>query len=100
MAERGAQPGNKNATKGKPWQDAINRALARYEVADPDGKREARKGLDAIADRIVRMAGEGDITAIKELGDRVEGKVPQRIEATGADGVPLLPPTISIAPPR
>ena len=77
MAERGAPLGNKNATKNKPWSEAINRAL----LAE-DGKK-----LRALADRLIAKAEEGDVSALKEIGDRMEGKPPQAI--TGADGAPL-----------
>jgi hypothetical protein len=68
--------GNKNATKNKPFADAINRA-----ITQDDGKR-----LRAIAEALLTKAAEGDISAIKEFGDRVDGKVVQALEGTGADG--------------
>lgn len=77
MASRGGQPGNNNAGKNKPWTEAIRRAL----LAE-DGKR-----LRAIADRLLVEAELGNVRAIQEMGDRIEGKVPQAI--TGADGGPL-----------
>ena len=73
-------PGNVNAAKDKPWRDAIRRAL----LAD-DGKR-----LRAIADRLVAKAEEGDIAAIKELGDRIDGKPEQRTTIAGDAENPLL----------
>lgn len=70
--------GNKNATKSKPWSDAINRAL----LAE-DGKK-----LRALADKLIDKALEGDVSALKEVGDRLEGKPAQAI--TGADGGSLV----------
>lgn len=70
MAERGAQPGNKNATKNKPWSEAINRAL----LAE-DGKR-----LRELAEKLITKALEGDVTALKEIGDRVDGKPAQILQ--------------------
>lgn len=70
MAKKGGQPGNNNAGKNKPWSEAIRKAL----LAE-DGKK-----LRAIAEKIVALAMEGDMQAIKELGDRVEGKSIQAIE--------------------
>lgn len=72
MAERGAPIGNKNAVKNKPWSDAINRAL----LAE-DGKK-----LRALADKLIDKAMEGDVPALREIGDRMEGKAMQAIEAT------------------
>jgi hypothetical protein len=63
--------GNKNATKNKPFAEAINRA-----IAQDDGKR-----LRAIAEALLTKAADGDISAIKEFADRVDGKVMQAVEA-------------------
>ena len=71
MAERGAPKGNTNATKGTPWRHAINRAIAQ---GDPEKLRR-------IADKLLAKAEEGDITAIKELGDRLDGKATQPVDA-------------------
>jgi hypothetical protein len=35
-----------------------------------------------------------------ELGDRLDGKPRQALEHTGADGEPLVPPTIVINPTK
>lgn len=75
--------GNKNASHDKPWSDAIRRAL----LAN-DGKK-----LRAIAEKVVEKAEEGDMAAIREIGDRIEGRPRQQMEVTGADGKDLIPPT-------
>lgn len=80
MAERGGQVGNKNASKNKLWAETINRAL----LAE-DGRK-----LRALADRLIDKALEGDVTALKEIGDRMDGKSVQAIEASGPDGEPLI----------
>ncbi len=49
-------------------------ALIRYADADP-----AR--LDQLAAKLWGTALEGDIQALKEVADRLDGKVPQGIEA-------------------
>ena len=67
---RGAPKGNKNQSKTKPWTEALTRALL-----EKDGKK-----LRAIADKLVEEAMDGDIQAIKEIGDRVEGKAMQSVE--------------------
>ena len=76
MAQRGGQRGNRNATKNRPWTDAIRRALARA-----DGTVD--KGLDALADKLVAKAKDGDAWARDEIAGRVEGRVPQAIEHSG-----------------
>lgn len=71
---QGAPIGNKNATKNRPWAEAINRAL----LAE-DGKK-----LRALAEKLIEKALEGDVAALKEIGDRADGKPAQAL--TGADG--------------
>jgi hypothetical protein len=65
----GAPVGNKNATKNKLWEDALRRAL----LAE-DGKK-----LRSLADKLIARAEEGDVTALKEIGDRMDGKPTQTI---------------------
>ncbi len=73
MATSGAQPGNQNAKKAKRWQKAIERALARETGQDVDS------GLDRAASQLARAAFAGEQWALKELGERIDGKVPQAI---------------------
>ena len=40
---------------------------------------EDHKKLRAIADKLLAMAESGDIQAIKEIADRMDGKVPQAL---------------------
>ena len=40
-----------------------------------------------LAERLLDKAAEGDVSAMKELGDRLDGKSPQAL--TDADGNPL-----------
>jgi hypothetical protein len=65
----GAPPGNTNAKDGRMWRDAVRRAV----LAD-DGRR-----LRMIADALLDKAAEGDVSAIRELGDRLDGKPAQMI---------------------
>lgn len=81
MAKRGAPLGNDNATKSKPWQESLRRALAR-------AGGEVDMGLDQIADQVVKAAIKGDKDAWKEIGDRIDGKATQEI--TGAGGGPMV----------
>ena len=76
MATVGGQAGNNNATKNKVWTDALMRELT--------GNQNAEK-LKKLAVKLIEMAEEGDIKAIKEIGDRLEGKPAQSIDATIAN---------------
>jgi hypothetical protein len=72
MATRGGQPGNTNGTKGKLWLEALNRHVTQNPQA-----------LRAAASAIFKKAEEGDIAAIKEIGDRLDGKAVQAVEMSG-----------------
>ena len=66
----GAPIGNKNSTKDKRGWGKVVRKLAVQE----DYKR-----IHNVAEALFRKAEEGDIAAIRELGDRIDGKSEQTI---------------------
>lgn len=71
----GAPEGNENSSvNNRLWANTIKRAIAQ---SDADRLRR-------IAEKLLDSAEEGNLGAIKELGDRLDGKAPQAI--TGADG--------------
>lgn len=63
------------------WRDAIIRAVKRRE-----GKGSPR-ALELLASKLVASALQGDIAALREIGDRLDGKAQQAIVA--GDGGPL-----------
>lgn len=65
--------GNNNASKNKPFAEAIERALKK-------NKKEGREDLDQIASTLITMAVGGDLQAIKEIADRTDGKAKQQID--------------------
>ena len=81
----GAPIGNQNAAKAKRWAAAIDRALDRR--AQRKGLRDAQEALDQLAEQFLDAVEKGDISAFKELGDRLEGKPAQAI--TGDGGGPV-----------
>lgn len=78
----GAPKGNTNARKGRRWSQAIDKALKQYT----DDEIKAGHAMDAIARRLVKHAIQGDSNefkdAIKEIGDRIEGKAVAAVEIT------------------
>ena len=80
MASAGAPQGNQNAAKAKVWTAAIQRALAERS------RLSQKEALDALAEKLLAKCEEGDLTALKELGDRLEGKAAQTLA-----GDPELP---------
>jgi len=59
--------------KNTPWADAL-----RVEASGDDHKK-----LRRLAAKTFEMALEGDMAAIKEIGDRLDGKAAQAIEHSG-----------------
>ena len=80
MAERGAPLGNQNAARAKVWQAAILRALEHRSRADQKAE------LDRLASVLLDKAAEGDMTALKELGDRLDGKPAQAVTVGNEPG--------------
>ena len=64
------QSGNPNGRpKSKPFADALKAAL---KAAGDDSAT-----LESVANALVVKARAGDVAAIKEIADRLDGKVPQ-----------------------
>lgn len=78
----GAPEGNQNAAKGKRFQKAIERVLAR-KYGDVD------KGYEALAEKYVEMVEEKEAMLVKDVADRTDGKPPQQINHAGHDGEAL-----------
>lgn len=79
----GAPKGNKNGSKGRPWTHAIEQALKLRS------RKDQRDTLIELADSLITKGQGGDMFAIKEIGDRLEGKAKQSTELTGAEGGPV-----------
>lgn len=76
----GAPLGNQNSVKqNRWWADTLKRALLQE-----DGKK-----LRALAEKLIAKAEEGDIAALKEIGDRVDGKAPQAITGDPDNEAPI-----------
>ncbi len=82
MAARKNPGGGKG--QDKIWSDALRRAVMRESDTDKDKKR-----IEVMADKCARMAETGDMAAIREIGDRLDGKSPQYSEIAGAGGASL-----------
>ena len=58
--------------KSKPFRDALNEAIK-------------EQGLLPAAQALVAKANSGDVAALKELADRIDGKVPTPVVGGGED---------------
>ena len=70
--------GNKNSSKENRVWGKVVRKLA---------VQEDHKRIHKVAEALFRKAEDGDISAIKELGDRIDGKRQQEI--TGNSDAPI-----------
>lgn len=70
---------------GKPWRDALR--LTALQKLDDD--RKGRNKLEAAAIALFVQAIAGDVPALKEIGDRLDGKVPQALVGGGEDDNPV-----------
>lgn len=80
----GAPLGNQNGAKAKVWSAAIARALAeRSRVTQ-------KEALDELAGVLLDRAAEGDLAALKELGDRLDGRPAQSVAVANDDDKPFI----------
>lgn len=72
----GAPLGNTNATKNRPFREALDRAIAQDALTK---KEEARRLRRAAENLLTRAAGKGknNLAAIQVLADRLDGKAVQ-----------------------
>lgn len=83
MAWQKGQSGNPKGSKPeKLIRDAISVALHAEETNDK-GKKVKR--LRLVAEALVKQAIKGDVAAIKEIADRMDGKVQQDIGVEATD---------------
>lgn len=78
----GAPLKNTNKADNKRWKMAIESALALKGT-------DKWQALTAIAAKLIERAEEGDMSALKELGDRIDGKASQQVAITDSEGGPL-----------
>jgi Family of unknown function (DUF5681) len=78
---KGFRPGASGNPGGRPKQQPGTEAL-RVLLAD-------EKTAMALARAMIKRALKGNVRAFKEIMDRVEGKVANRVEITGANGEEL-----------
>jgi hypothetical protein len=75
----------RGAWANKAWRDALRIAVLR----EPDFDEKPKTKLDELADSLIDAAKGGDISALKELGDRLDGKPSQAIVGGDEDDNPI-----------
>ena len=74
-------PGGRSSER--PWREALRSAL---HVVDPIKKKNK---LGVLADTLVELALGGDIAAIREIAQRIDGMPQQQIDMNPGDDISL-----------
>lgn len=61
---------------GSIWRDAIRRAIKRREESDP-------QALEKLANKLLKAVDLGDIQAMREFGNRLDGMPSQNVNHSG-----------------
>ena len=64
-------------SRGREWRQAVQRAVRR-RLVDEHGR--ATIALELLADRLVQEGLAGDIRALREIGDRLDGRPAATLE--------------------
>jgi hypothetical protein len=65
--------------KDKSWRDAIRAAVNELRKDEGSDKPKKVRALRLLAQRLVIRALDGDVSALKEVGDRLDGKATQQV---------------------
>lgn len=66
---------NSGPKREKPFRDALMLAIKEAEAHE-----NSHRALRRVAERLLDEAAQGNVQAMKEIADRLDGKVPQGIE--------------------
>jgi|ERR1700723_654323 len=86
------EPGNNANPGGRPSFKKISEALRALLAAKPSDKFEITTNAELIAYRIFRMGKKGSLAAIREVGDRSEGRpnISIGFGSGNTDNLPML----------
>jgi len=91
----GAPIGNTNAQKAsRLWTDAITKTVHEVDPNCPDGYKKLR----SLARKLIDKGLEGDTTALREIGDRLDGKAIQQIDLPDQHVITIVERVITSAP--
>ncbi len=66
--------------KDKSWRHAIRAAVNELRAANDGDKPRKVRAIRLLARKLVTKALEGDVAAIREVGDRLDGKSTQAVQ--------------------
>jgi hypothetical protein len=76
------KPGQSGNPGGRPKTGALTRAFRAVLEQPVPGDRQKRTYAQAIAERLVDLAMRGHLQAVRELGDRAEGRTVSSVQLT------------------
>lgn len=93
--------------KGSRNLSTILREMLEEEIeVNIDGVKERKKLQDLIIRKLIKKANDGNLRAIEQIFDRVEGKPNQKIQQDGKTDITvrwdksLIPPSNTESPPQ
>lgn len=84
----------KGAWRDKAWRDAIRKAVCKRVE---EGEHKGRQKLEVMADMLANAGVQGKLDAMREIGERLDGKSTQQVDTVIRDErmVAELPATAS-----
>lgn len=76
---QGAPVGNQNARRSKLVRNALKQAFIAMDNGAGDDDEKLQRALQRYARGLIKLAEDGDVSAYKEINDRIEGKSVQPI---------------------
>ena len=93
------RPNPVGAKSDKEWRNAIRKAVHELRAADEGDLAKKVKALTLIARRLITRAVKGDVAAMKEIGDRLDGRPTMAVDMTVSEPVTRIERVI-ISPER
>jgi hypothetical protein len=79
---------SKGATSDKEWRGEIRKAV--NELREVEGEPKKVRTLRLLARKLADRGLEGEIAALREIGDRLDGKPAQAIAIKGDPDSPVI----------
>jgi hypothetical protein len=82
-------PGASGNPGGRPKGSVSLVTAIRHELERRQDS--GQPGIEAVAARLVDLALDGDIRAVREIGDRLDGKATQSVDVSSSEPLVLAP---------
>ena len=81
------RPNPVGAKSDKEWRNAIRKAVHELRAADEGDLARKVKALTLIARRLITRAVKGDVAAMKEIRDRLDGRPTVAVDMTVSEPI-------------